>query len=152
MRHWLIATALMSIALATLVIAIAPRSKPVVTVYMHPDCGSCRRWAAHLESRGFLVQLGDERDWPLIRSQFRVMPGFQSSHTAVVDGLFIEGPVPAHDIHVALTWRKTHRVLGLIVPGVPRGSPGMDSPFPQPYTVFYMREGGLMQPFAVHDH
>lgn len=106
----------------------------------------------HLNARGFRTEVGNETDWPAIRARFRIMPGFQSTHTAVVDGLYIEGPVPAGDIHDALQWRGNHALLGLVVPGAPPGAPGMESFFPRAYTVYAVRPGGLMETFAVHNH
>jgi hypothetical protein len=138
--------------LGILLTLIAPCDKPVVTVYMHRDCVSCIRWMKHLDARGFRTQIGSEADWPAVRAQFNVMPGFESSHTAVVNGFFIEGPVPARDIHQALRWREAYHLRGLILPGVPRGSPGNESALPEPYTVFFVRQGGITHPFAVHDH
>jgi hypothetical protein len=143
---------LVNAIMGVLLLAIAPREEPVVTVYMHHDCESCRRWMEHLAASGFRTRVGDESEWPAVRAQLRLEPGFQSSHTAVVDGLLIEGPVPARDIHLALEWRASHYVRGLVVPGVPRGSPGMESAFPQPYTVFAVRQGGAVQAFDIHDH
>jgi hypothetical protein len=152
LRVTLTVAALAGVAAGALLSAIAPGNKPLVTVYTRADCDSCLRWMQHIAARGFETKLGAESDWPAVRARFGLAPGFHSSHTAIVDGLLIEGPVPAHDIHVALEWRSSHDVLGLVVPGVPRGSPGMESPVPQRYTVFAVREGGVMQPFAVHDH
>lgn len=87
--------------------AIAPPSKPLMTVYMRDDCESCLRWMRHLEARGFRTELGNQSDWQAVRVRFNLTPEFRSSHTAVVDGLFIEGPVPARDIHRALQWRAS---------------------------------------------
>ena len=61
-------------------------------------------------------------------------------------------PVPAREIHLALAWRVKYHIRGLFVPGVPRGSPGRESFLPQPYTVFVVRDGGRIQPFAEHDY
>jgi hypothetical protein len=138
--------------IAAVVLPIAPQTKPVVTVYMPSDCDTCRRWMEHLTARGFRTQLGDMSLWPTIRAEFAVPAGCLSSHTAVVDGMFIEGPVPAREIHLALAWRAQYHIRGLVVPGVPRGSPGRESFLPQRYTVFVVRDGGRIQPFVEHDN
>lgn len=147
----LMAAVILSVALGSLLHAITPREKPLVTVYMHADCVSCARWLEHLAARGFRTEIGNETDWPAIRASFGIAPELQSCHTAVVDGLFIEGPVPAGDIHRALRLRQAFHVRGLVVPGVPRGSPGSESPLPLPYTVLVMREGGRVHEFAEHN-
>lgn len=139
-------------ATAAVVLPIAPRTKPVVTVYMPSDCGTCRRWMQHLAARGFRTEVGDLSAWPAVRAEFALPASSLSSHTAVVDGMFIEGPVPAREIHLALAWRAQYHIRGLVVPGVPPGSPGNDAFLPQHYTVFVVRDGGTIQPLVEHDH
>jgi hypothetical protein len=138
--------------IAAVVLPIAPRTKPVVTVYMPGDCDACRRWMEYLAAKGFRTQLGDNSQWTAVRAEFALPAGSLSSHTAVVDGMFIEGPVPASEIRLALAWREQYRIRGLVVPGVPRGSPGRDSFLPQPYTVYAVRDGGRIEPFVEHDY
>ena len=109
--------------IAVVLLAIAPRTKPLVTIYMPSDCVTCVRWMEHLAARGFRTEIGDMSEWSAVRAEFALPPGSLSSHTAVVDGMFIEGPVPAREIHLALEWRAKYHIRGLVVPGVPRGSP-----------------------------
>lgn len=124
----------------------------MVTVYAHTECESCLRWMQHIAARGFRTQLGPQSDWPAVRAELALAPAYHSSFTAVVDGgLLIEGPVPARDIHRALTLRPAYDVRGLVLPGVPRGSPGADPAMPRPYTVFVVRDGGRIQTFAEHE-
>lgn len=72
----------------------------------------------------------------------------QACHTAVVNGLLIEGHVPAADVRRMLA--KPDGAIGLILPGMPLGSPGMESRHPEPYTVFALYPGGELRPFAQH--
>ena len=143
---------LVGLAFGILVVSIAPRSKPMVTVYMPADCGSCRRWMEHIATRGFRTEVGAEADWQAVRARFGIPLSLQSSHTAIVDGLFVEGPVPAEDIHRALNLRAAYHIKGVVVHGVPRGSPGLEWAVPEPYTVCAVREGGRVQQFAEHGH
>jgi hypothetical protein len=106
----------------------------------------------YLEARGFRTQRGDMAQWSAVRAEFALPAGSWSSHTAIVDGMFIEGPVPAREIHLALAWRGEYHIRGLVVPGVPPGSPGNDAFLPQRYTVFIVRDSGRLQPFVEHDH
>jgi hypothetical protein len=107
----------------------------------------------HIVARGFRAQLGPQADRPAVRAQLAVAPAYRSSFTAVVDGgLLIEGPVPARDIHRALRLRSSYDVRGLVVQGIPRGSPGADSALPEDYTVLVVRDGGRIQTFAEHEH
>lgn len=151
-RLLLMAVALLSVALGSLLHAIVPVEMPIVTIYMRADCASCARWLDYLAARGFRTQIGNEADWAAIRARFGIAPELQSSHTAIVNGLFIEGPVPAGDIHRALKLQKPLHVRGLVLPGVPSGSPGSASPLPLPYTVLVVRDGGRVHEFAEHNH
>jgi hypothetical protein len=144
--------ALAAVAVGALLLSIAPPNKPLVTVYMPATCESCQRWMEHLEANGFRTELGPQAEWAAVRAKFGIPSRFQSSHTAVVDGLFVEGPVPAVDIHRALELRSSHHLKGLDVPGVPPGSPGSESPLPQPFTVLAVTEDGRLQRFAKHGH
>jgi hypothetical protein len=137
----------------TLLSALAPRSKPMVTIYAHADCDSCRRWMQHIAARGFRTQLGPQADWPAVQAEFALAPEFRSSLTAVVDGgLLVEGPVPARDIHRALRLRSSYDVRGLVVQGVPRSSPGARSALPEPYTVYVVRNGGRIDTFTDYEY
>jgi hypothetical protein len=141
------------VALWTLMSALAPRSKPMVTVYASADCDSCLRWMQHLAAHGFRTQLGPQSDWSAVRAELALTPALHSSLTAVVDGgLLIEGPVPSRDIHRALELRSSYDVRALVVPGVPRGSPGASSALPGRYTVFVVRDGGRIQIFTRYEY
>jgi hypothetical protein len=143
---------LAGVSVWTLISALAPRSKPMVTVYAHADCDSCRRWMQHVSARGFRTQRGPQAEQPALRAQLALGPELRSTFTAVVDGgLLIEGPAPAGDIHRALKLRASYDVHGLVVQGVPRGSPGSSSALPEHYTVFVVRDGGRIQTFAEHE-
>lgn len=92
-------------------------------VWKDPNCGCCKDWVAHLEGGGFKVKvngIGNER----IRERLGVNPRYGSCHTALVGGYAIEGHVPIREIQRLL--REKPAALGLAVPGMPVGSPGMD--------------------------
>src|SRR3990170_2284050 len=92
------------VAIGGSLVLIAPAwyERPLVTVYMKPDCDSCRRWTRHLHASGFRIQAGLEEEWTDVRRSVRIPPGFDAPHHAIVQGLFIAGYVPARDIHRAL--------------------------------------------------
>lgn len=152
-RVTLTIAALAGVCTWALLSALAPRSSPMVTVYAHADCDSCQRWMQHIAARGFRTQVGPQSDWSAVRAEFALAPAFRSSMTAVVEGgLLIEGPVPARDIHRALRLRSSYDVRGLVVQGVPRGSPGARSAMPEHYTVLVVRNGGRIQTFAEYQY
>ena len=146
-----------AVAALTLVVAggtvayLAPSEKPVVTVYMRPDCESCRNWMRYLDSRGFRTRIGAESEWPAMRARFRLPPQFRGLHTAVVDGLLIEGHVPAGEIHAVLAMPDHAHIRGLVVPGLPRGAPGLRAMSAEPYVVFAMQDSGFMRPMSTHE-
>ena len=105
----------------------APRPpRPEVTVYKSPTCGCCAEWVAHLRRHGFRVKTEDLADLQPIKTRHGVPAALQSCHTALVDGFVVEGHVPADLIDRLLHERP--RVVGIAVPGMPIGSPGMEVP------------------------
>ncbi|MEN9776024.1 MAG: hypothetical protein RL322_3094 [Pseudomonadota bacterium] len=96
-----------------------------IEVWKSPSCGCCADWVTHLESNGFRVKVNDVGN-AAARARRAVPAKLGSCHTASVGGYAIEGHVPAADIHRLLTERPA--AIGLAVPGMPVGSPGMDGP------------------------
>lgn len=119
-RKFLACLALMPVAPA---MAAGPASPPV-HVFKNPDCGCCGGWAKHLESAGFAVKVTDVNDTAPVRKRFGMPERYGSCHTATVDGYVIEGHVPAADVRRLLQSRPA--AIGLAVPGMPVGSPGME--------------------------
>ena len=96
-----------------------------ITVYRSASCGCCKGWIKHLEAHNFAVTDVTVDDVNTFKRQFNVPAQAASCHTAVVDGVVIEGHVPAQDIKRLLADRGEVRLL--TVPAMPSGSPGMDS-------------------------
>lgn len=94
-----------------------------VEVWKGPACGCCKDWIRHLENNGFSVTTYDQGNAD-IRARLGIPANFASCHTARVGGYAIEGHVPAVDIHRLL--RERPKGIGLAVPSMPVGSPGMD--------------------------
>ena len=113
-------------SLGVLLAAPTWAAKPPATpmeVWKDPNCGCCKDWVKHLEQAGFTVRvydIGNEAK----RAALGMPPALGSCHTGVVGGYAIEGHVPAKDIQRLL--REKPKALGLSVPGMPIGSPGMD--------------------------
>ncbi len=119
-----------------------------VTVYKSPTCGCCNKWIAHLEANGFKVNAHDLADLTQVKLEHGVRRELTSCHTALVDGYVIEGHVPAEDIQRLLQERPD--VVGLAVPGMPMGSPGMEGPTSEPYNVLTFDRNGNTTVFAKH--
>ena len=97
-----------------------------ITVYRNASCGCCKGWIDHLEEHNFIVRDVTVDDVNAFKQQFDVPTRAASCHTAVVDGLVIEGHVPAQDIKRLLAEPGDIRLL--TVPAMPSGTPGMDTP------------------------
>lgn len=95
----------------------------VIDVHRDANCGCCKDWIRHLEDNGFTVRDHVERDMVAVKMKLGVPPRLASCHTAVIDGRFVEGHVPADQV---LELRKRPDLRGLAVPGMPVGSPGME--------------------------
>ena len=95
-----------------------------ITVYRSPTCGCCGQWIEHLKAHAFVVNDVVTNDMDQVKERFGISPELASCHTARLDGYFIEGHVPAEDIVRLLTEKPA--LKGLTVPGMPRGTPGME--------------------------
>ncbi|NIC42549.1 DUF411 domain-containing protein [Aquabacterium sp. A08] len=111
-------------ALATATQALA-QPQPLIEVWKDPNCGCCQDWMTHLKANGFAVKAHDVGN-TAARRRLGLPDRYGSCHTATVGGYVVEGHVPAADIQRLL--RERPKALGLSVPRMPIGSPGMDGP------------------------
>lgn len=124
---------------------------PLVNVWKTPSCGCCKDWVAHLQVNGFSVKTIDVSESAKAAQRLALgMPEkWGSCHTALVQGYVLEGHVPAREIQRLLLERP--RALGLAVPGMPVGSPGMDGPVyagrKDPYAVLLVQRDGTSTVF-----
>lgn len=122
------------------------------TVHVHKSagCGCCGLWVEHLQAAGFDVEVHDADNINPVKERVGVPLGMGSCHTAEVGGYFVEGHVPADDVKRLLAERPDAK--GLVVPGMPAGSPGMEMPDgrTQPYTVELVHADGSTSVFARH--
>ncbi len=95
-----------------------------ITVYKSPTCGCCTAWVEHLEANDFTVQVVDMDNVNSVKDYYGIPQELSSCHTGIVEGYAIEGHVPADDIQRLLEERP--EAIGLSVPGMPIGSPGME--------------------------
>lgn len=97
-----------------------------IVVYKDPQCGCCKAWVAHLRANGFQPDAHDRTDMDAMKDSLGVPAALRSCHTAVAGRFVIEGHVPAADIARLLARPPKQGVVGLAVPGMPAGSPGME--------------------------
>lgn len=125
--------------------------RPLVQVWKDPNCGCCKDWITHLAQNGFEVQVFDKGN-NAARARLGMPQQFASCHTGMVQGYVIEGHVPAADIRRLLADKP--KALGLAVPGMPVGSPGMDGPEyggrRDPYKVLLVQADGRSQVYKAY--
>lgn len=115
-------------------------SPPIVKVARNPGCGCCLGWGRHLEANGFKVDMSERRDMAAFKVSLGVPPELESCHTGLVEGYVIEGHVPVEAIKRLLTQKPDS--IGLAVPGMPIGSPGMEGGKPEVYEVIIFSKSG----------
>lgn len=113
---------------------------PQVQVYKSEGCGCCLDWIKHLQSNGFTVRAQDVPDTAVHRQRLGMPQELGSCHTAQVGNYALEGHVPAAEIKRLL--KEKPQAVGLAVPGMPLGSPGMEGPRKDPYDVFLVQKDG----------
>jgi hypothetical protein len=145
---WLCALSVLSATVAAHLLAQSPAT---IAVVRDPGCGCCLNWVDHLRKAGMSATVTESNDMDTIKSMRGVPRSARSCHTGVIEGYVIEGHVPAADIKRLLADRPA-RVVGLAVPGMPAGSPGMEVPGGrvQPYDVLAFDEAGKTTVFASH--
>ena len=119
---------------------------PKMTVWKSPWCGCCVNWVEHMRDAGFEVEVEEVEDLGLVKQMASVPDELQSCHTAQVGEYTVEGHVPASDVVRLLEERPD--ALGLFVPGMPSGSPGMENGQHDPYDVLILRNDGETEVFS----
>ncbi|TDI81984.1 MAG: DUF411 domain-containing protein [Betaproteobacteria bacterium] len=118
-----------------------------IEVYKSPTCKCCEKWVNHMRANGFTVEtrnVGNKE----VRKRAGISPSLGSCHTSLVDGYVIEGHVPARDVKRFLSERPS--AIGLAVPGMPMGSPGMESSRSNPYNVLLINKEGNVSVYSRH--
>jgi hypothetical protein len=137
-------------SLAIAGVPLAAQRGAAVQVYKDPTCGCCALWVEHLRKAGFTATVTDVDDMAAIKAKHGVPGRVRSCHTALVGGYVLEGHVPAEDVQRLL--RQRPGIVGVGVPGMPIGSPGMEvaGVKPQKYDVLAFNKAGETHVFASH--
>ena len=136
-----------SILTGILLGGVASAGATTVDVYKSPTCKCCAKWVDHMRAHGFTVNTHDVGNKE-VRESAGISTTLGSCHTALVDGYAIEGHVPAQDIKRFLKERP--RAIGLTVPGMPHGSPGMEGARSDPYDVLLINKQGDTTVYSRH--
>ena len=111
--------------------ALPPATR--VTVYKDPNCGCCHNWNIAMQKAGFAIDVRDTPNMAPVKASLGVPDALASCHTGVVAGYLFEGHVPPDLVQKVLAEKPP--IVGLFVPGMPGGSPGMEGPNPVRYDV-----------------
>jgi hypothetical protein len=144
MRRVLLAAALSMLGLA----AAHAAALPPVEVWKSPYCGCCGKWVDHLRAAGFEVAVHHVDDLPAARAATGMPQRYGACHSATVGGYAVEGHVPAADVKRLLA--EGPAAVGIAVPAMPPGSPGMEGPRAIPYDTLLVGRDGAARVFARH--
>ena len=125
------------------------QNKFSLLVHKTPTCGCCKKWVKHLEANNFSTMIKDHQNLQKVKEQHSIKPKYQSCHTAVSqDGYVFEGHIPSKFIKQFLANPEAN-AIGLSVPGMPLGSPGMEveGRF-MPYDVLVLFQDGSSKVYA----
>ena len=139
----------LSLALSPVMSYAQPRTPaPTITVYKTPTSDCCDGWMSHLEKNGFKVEkkIVFGKGFTDLKRKHGVPEKLFACHTALIEGYIVEGHVPADLIYKLL--KEKPQVLGLAVPGMPVGSPGMEGGKPEPYEVLTFDKSGRTTVYA----
>ncbi|TAL31720.1 MAG: DUF411 domain-containing protein [Phenylobacterium sp.] len=138
-----------ALAIAGLAPARAIAESPF-TVFRTDGCQCCQAWVAHMEAAGYRPRTVIVEDLAAIRLRYKVPADLAACHTAVVHGYVVEGHVPAEDVTTLL--RQRLEAIGIAVPGMPAGSPGMEQAdgSRDAFMTLLLLEGGRRRIFARH--
>ena len=122
-----------------------------LTVFKTPTCACCDAWITHMREAGFSTTITVLPSLQSVRSSAGMPDALASCHTGRVGGYLVEGHVPAQDVIRLLAERPT--AVGLAVPAMPLGSPGMETPqgHKEPYDTLLVLRSGDTRVFARHN-
>lgn len=140
---------LIGLPLAVLASAVQAAPEKRLTAYKTPWCGCCGGWISHMRQAGWTVEVVEREDLAPIRARHGIPDRLASCHTAIVGAYAIEGHVPAGDVDRLMRERPAARALS--APGMPAGSPGMETAGREPYTTLLILNDGSTLVFGRHN-
>ncbi len=140
--------------IATVALVAQPQKKPAppqpkaveVKVYLTPTCGCCGKWADHMTAANFKVTREVTTDLDSVPARQKVPANVRSCHTAVIGQYVVEGHVPADVVKQML--KEQPKIVGLTVPNMPMGSPGMEGPNPRSYSILAIKHDETISEYA----
>jgi hypothetical protein len=113
-------------------------------MFKTPGCMCCDRWVDHMKIYGFDLEIIPSSKMDQLKEELGVPDELRGCHTTVIDGIIVEGHVPA-DLVAKILKDRPDGIVGIAVPGMPMGSPGMEGAFKDEYAVMVFDSKGKVQ-------
>ena len=125
--------------------ARAAPSRGEVTLYKNPQCGCCEGYADYLRHNGFKVKAISTNDLTVIGQKYGIPDDLQPCHITLIEGYVVGGHIPMQVIDRLLAERP--KIVGITLPGMPEGTPGMPGTKPGPLDIYEVG-GGAQKVYA----
>jgi len=122
-----------------------PLGGEVVTIHKSPTCGCCGVYAQYLEREGVATKVENMNDLSMIKEEYGIPVQLQSCHTSLVAGYVVEGHIPLSAVEKLLAEKPD--IVGIALPGMPSGSPGMPGPQTEPWVISAIQKDGSITEF-----
>jgi hypothetical protein len=139
-----------SAALALAGLDPARAASPAITAFRNPGCGCCEAWADAMRQAGFTVVMQDDEDLAGRAAKLAIPQALIGCHLAVAGDYVLSGHVPPDDVLRMVAERPA--IIGLAVPGMPMGSPGMEGGPVEPYKVIAFAADGSQSVYATYNY
>src|SRR5262245_10765894 len=123
----------------------APAAPVPVILYKSPDCGCCEGYVEYLRRNGFAITVKETRDLAEISRKAGIPAELQGCPTSFIAGYVVDGHGPVEAINKLLAERP--EIKGIVLPGMPLGSPGMSGAKAEPFTIVAIGKDGSQSPF-----
>jgi hypothetical protein len=130
--------------------ATAKAALPAITTFRNPGCGCCEAWVDAMREAGFNVTMQDDEDLAARAKKLAIPEDLLGCHVAVVGDYILSGHVPPEDVQRMLA--ESPAIIGLAVPGMPVGSPGMEGSPVEPYKVIAFAADGTQSVYATYNY
>lgn len=114
-----------------------------IMVYKSASCGCCEGYVSALKSEGYDVDIEIVEDMQALKDDYNIPSDMRSCHTSIVNGYFVEGHVPVEAVNKLL--QETPEVDGIVLPGMPAGSPGMSGYQTEPFKIYSITNGEVSE-------
>lgn len=126
----------------------SPTAKADVVMYKNAGCQCCDKWASYMQGSGYSVEIVEAQNLAAIKADQGIPQNMGACHTALVGDYVVEGHVPAEDI--MRLQKEAPDAQGLVVPGMPASSPGMNTALGEPFEVYLLKNDGSTEVYARH--